>query len=261
MFKISGVGIVCALAFAVAGCSGEAPVGEGSDPNPKAFEFAPESTAKPAAAKPKPGDGLVGKGSATVPFGPAIMASVSIAPGQTVSYTTSQVSGAPTVDTVLALFMTFDNATFLQPGGVRVGIQTLAVQDDISWPSNPYSSLSYTNNSGQTQNAYLAVFGYGNSIGPVQLSGVGQVEVKAGSTVGSGTASAAFTNGSSSPSGGPDTWLYMFDYTPGQGNGAFNDDNPLGGTNDSRISDATSSFMWYVASAYGSSSGTTTINY
>ena len=123
-----------------------------------------------------------------------------------------------------------------------------------------YSALSYTNNSGQTENAFLMLFGFGDKTGTVDLSGVGEVPVNAGSVVAQGSAGVAFTSGSSSPQGDPDPWLYMFDYVPGQGNGAFNDDSPLGGR-DSKIADAVSTWMWYVPSAYGSSSGTTTVNY
>jgi hypothetical protein len=256
MFRINGVGLVCAFGLAAIGCSG-APADDGSDPSIEAFEFAAENADKPPVAKPGPGDDLVGKGAATVPFGKAIMQSVTIAPGQTVSFQTSAISDLPTVDTVLALFRRHDNDAYLPPGMNRIGIQTLALNDDISWPTNPYSSLSYTNTSGQTENAHLALFGFGGSIGWVELSGVGQVEVKAGSTTGQGTAGVAFTNGTASG----DPWLYMFDYTPGQGNGAFNDDNPEIGGADSKIPDATGAYMWFVASAYQNSSGSTTINY
>lgn len=258
MLKISGAGLVCALAFAAAGCSGEAPVEEGTDPNLEGFEFAAEGTEK-LAAKPKIEDELIGKGSATVPFAPAFTQAVSIATGQTVSWQTS--NGSPNVDTVLVLFRRHDNVHDLAAGATRVGIQTLALNDDFN--GTYYSSLSYTNNTGQAENAYIMVFAYnGAGTGTANLSGVGQVDVKAASTRGSGTAGAAWTSASSSPQGSPDPWLFMFDGTPGQGNGAWNDDDPTSpGARDSRITDATGAFMWYVASGYGSSSGTTTINY
>ena len=258
MLKISGAGLVCALAFAAAGCSGEAPVEEGTEQNLEGFEFAAEETEK-LPAKPKIEDELIGKGSATVPFATALTLPVSIASGQTVSWQTSD--GSPGVDTVLALFRRHDNAFGMTGGTSRIGIQTLAMNDDFggTW----YSSLSYTNNSGQTENAYLIVFAYNERIGTAHLSGVGQVDVKAGSTRGSGTAGTAWTSASSSPQGDPDPWLFMFDGTVGEGNGAWNDDDPTApsGTRDARITGATSAFMWYVAGGYNGSNGTTTINY
>lgn len=258
MLKISGAGLVCALALATAGCSGGAPGAEGADANLEGFEFAAEETEK-LAEKPRIEDELVGKGSATVPFANALTLPVSIAPGQTVSWQTS--NGSPNVDTVLALFRRHDNTFAMTGGTTRVGIQTLALNDDFggTW----YSSLSYTNNTGQTENAWLIVFAYDGKTGTADLSGYGQVNVGAGSTRGSGTAGAAFTSASSSPPGiDPDPWLFMFDGTPGQGNGAWNDDDPtVPGARDSRITDATGAFMWYVAGAYPGSSGTTTINY
>ena len=259
MVKKSGAGLVCALAIAAAGCSGEAPGGEGAGSNLEGFEFAAEETDEPA-AKPRIEDELFGKGSATVPFGNALTLPVSIASGQTVSWQTS--NGSPNVDTVLALFRRHDNVFGMTGGTTRVGIQTLALNDDSG--GTLYSSLSYTNNTGQTENAYLIVFAYNGSTGTADLSGYGQVNVRSGSTRGSGTAGAAFTSASSSPHGVPtNPWLFMFDGTPGQGNGAWNDNDPTApaGTLDSRITDATGAFMWYVAGAYPGSSGTTTINY
>jgi hypothetical protein len=265
MLRINGVAIVCALAAAGTGCSGQAAGEDGSEPNVEAFEFVPEETQAPV-AKPEPGDELFGKGADVRPFGAAYIVPVVIPPGQTVSYQTSSLHGSPDVDTVLALFRRHDNVADLPAGSARVGIQTLALNDDFNPPIR-WSSLSYTNTSGQTENAYLMLFGYGGSLGWVQLSGVGAVEVLAGSTAGSGTAGVAFTSATTIKPGvplDPDPWLYMFDYVPGQGNGAFNDDGfPTG--RDSKITDATGATMWYVASAYtgpnGSSSGTTTINY
>lgn len=256
MFKINGMGVVCALVLAATGCSGQATGEDGSEPNVETFEFAPENEETAPVVKPKPGDRLVGKGAENVPFGQAIIQSFTIAPGQTVSYQTSRINDDfPNVDTVLALFRRHDNVAFLTPGTARVGIQTLALNDDFS---GYYSSLSYTNNSGQTENAHLALFGYGSSVGWVQVSGVGQVEVKAGSTVQQSMAGAAFTNGTST---GGDPWLYTFDWTPGEGNGVFNDDNPQTGSADSKITDTSSALLWYVASAYKTSVGSTTINF
>jgi hypothetical protein len=266
MLRINGVAIVCALVVAGTGCSGQATGEEGSEPSVEAFEFAPEDAQDGAVAKPEPGDELFGKGADIRPFGGAYIMPVVIAPGQTVSYQTSLLHGGSNVDTVLALFRRHDNVADLPGGSARVGIQTLALNDDFNAPIR-WSSLSYTNNSGQTENAYLMLFGYGSSLGWVQLSGVGAVEVLAGSAVGSGTAGVAFTSNTTITPGSPlepDPWLYMFDYVPGQGNGAFNDDGP-GLGRDSKITDATGAEMWYVASAFpganGTSSGTTTINY
>jgi hypothetical protein len=257
MLKISGAGLVCALAFAAAGCSGEAPVEEGTDPNLEGFEFAADGTEK-LAAKPEKEEDLIGKGSATVPFATALTLPVSIANGQTVSWQTS--NGSSGVDTVLALIRRHDNSFGMTGGTSRIGIKTLAFNDDFNgW----YSSLSYTNTTGATENAYLIVFAYDGRIGTAELSGYGQVDVKSGSTRGSGTAGTAWTSASSSPAGGPDPWLFMLDPTPGWANGAWNDDDPTApsGTRDSRIIDATSSYMWYVAGGYNGSNGTTTINY
>lgn len=244
------------LPFAAA-CSGAeepAPGGEKvAVPSDEVFEFAPEG-AEVASEKAVQEDGLEAKGSVTRKFGSTFNMPVTISPGQTVSYSTS--GGSVDVDPVLVLFHRHDNSTEFSayPYTQRVGIQTLALNDDTNVR---HAAISYTNNTGTTLNARLMVFAWADRTGQVQLSGVGLVDVLAGSTVQSGTAGMAWTSGSTTAVGTADPWLFMFDYVPGQGNGVWNDDS--NGTRESTITNATGALMWYVA--HGFNSGTTTINF
>jgi hypothetical protein len=253
-------GAVLMLAGAAAGCSGAEPGPDGQPglPGEEDFEFAPHS--EPTSDKQARADELSAKGSSNVSYGPAYTIPVTIAPGQTVTYSTS--GGTDTQDPVLVLFRRHDNSTnFGSPYTQRPGLQTLAINDDISPPARD-SSIIYQNLSGTTENARLMLFAYGSNVGEVTLAGSGLsaavVSFDAGSTKASGTAGVAWTSGST---GGGDPWLFMFDDIPGQGNGAWNDDDPAGGTYESRIAGATGAYMWYVAHQYSTSTGSTTINY
>ena len=218
----------------------------------KGFDFAPDAT-ELSAEKDVESAELSAKGSANRKYGPAFTVPVTIAPGQTVTYSTT--GGSNAVDPVLVLFRRHDNSTnFGAPFTQRPGLQTLAINDDTNFRD---SFISYKNNSGVTENARLMLFAYGDATGQVTLSGHGLVSFSAGSIRTSGNAGVAWTSGSS---GGADPWLFTFDNVPGQGNGAWNDDSPLG-TLESRIDNATSAEMWYVAHQYSSSTGTTTINF
>jgi hypothetical protein len=245
------------LAFA-AGCSDAGESGPSDAkvaiPSDEVFEFAPEG-AEVTGEKAIQEEGLAAKGSAARKYGSTHVQPVTIAPGQTVSYSTS--GGTLNVDPVLVLFHRHDNSTTFGgwPYTDRVGIQTLAINDDTN---GYHSAISYTNNTGITLNAHLMVFAWADSTGDVELSGVGLVPVAAGSIKTNGNAGVASTSGSVGPSGWtPDPWLFMFDATPGEGNGAWNDDS--NGTRESTITGATSATMWYVA--HGFHSGTTTINF
>jgi hypothetical protein len=250
------VGAVVLLAFSAACSSAEEPApGEKVIvPSEDVFEFAPDG-AEVAVDKAVQEHGLEAKGSESRPFGTTFVQPVTIAPNQNVSYSTS--GGSVGVDPVLVLFHRHDNSTEFSafPYTQRVGIQTLAINDDTN---GLHSSISYTNNTNITLNAYVMVFAWAGAIGQVELSGVGLVNASAGSVKTSGTAGVASTSGSTAFGGGtPDPWLFIFDATPGQGNGAWNDDS--NGTRESTITGASSSFMWYVA--HGFNSGTTTINF
>jgi hypothetical protein len=246
VFMMAGFAVGCGAADA-------GPNETGSLPGEEGFDFAPEGK-DTASAKDAESAELAAKGSANRPYGPGYTFPVTIAPGQTVSYSTS--GGTSTADPVLVLFRRHDNSTnFGSPYTQRPGIQTLAINDDTSGYD---SAISYKNNSGVTENARLMLFAYGGNVGQVTLSGVGLVTFSAGSIKTDGTAGEAWTSGSS---GGADPWLFTFDAIAGQGNGAWNDDDPAGGTYESRISSATSTTMWYVAHQYSSSTGTTTINF
>lgn len=244
-----GAVLLVALSAACSGAEEQGPSGEKvAIPSDEVFEFAPEG-AEVAVDKAVQEEGLEAKGSASRAYGSTYTQAVTIAPGQTVSYSTS--GGSVGVDPVLVLFHRHDNsAVFSQsPYTERPGIQTLALNDDSV---GLHSAISYTNNTNVTLNARLMVFAYGNSTGQVQLSGVGLVSVAAGSVIAAGTAGTASTSGSNG-----DPWLFMFDWVPGQGNGAWNDDS--NGGRESTITGATSTTMWYVA--HGFNSGTTTINF
>lgn len=241
------------LGFAAAGCSvgsDPAPTGEKVVlPSEEVFEFAPEGAEINMEKTPQE-DALEAKGAYSRTFGPTYTQAVTIAPGQTVSYSTS--GGTAGVDPVLVLFRRHDNlAAFPVSYTERVGIQTLAINDDTNgW----HSAISYTNNTGQTENARLMVFAWSNNTGQVNLSGVGLVDVRAGSVLTAGNAGEAWTSGST---GSGDPWLFTFDTSYG-GNGVWNDDIG-GGVYESKITGATSLTMWYVAHGWGAG-GTTTIN-
>jgi hypothetical protein len=240
------------LAFAASGCavgSDSAPTGEKVVlPSEEVFEFAPEGVEievdKTAQESP-----LEAKGAFSRSFGPTYNAAVTIAPGQTVSYSTS--GGSVGVDPVLVLFRRHDNvASFGFPYTERVGIQTLAINDDTN---GLHSSISWTNNTGSTANARLMVFAWGNSTGQVNVTGHGLVDVRAGSVRTTGTAGKAWTTAS----GGGDPWLLMFNNGPGF-DGVWNDDT-TDVNRESTIQGATTIEMWYVAHGWGAG-GTTTIN-
>jgi hypothetical protein len=246
------------LAGAAVGCSGAepGPDGQASLPGEEGFDYAP--SAEVASDKDAESAELSAKGSASRVYGPAYTIPVTIANGASVSYSTS--GGSDTQDPVLVLFKRHDNSTnFGSPYTQRPGLLTLAVNDDTNFRD---AAISYTNNTGTTLNARLMVFAWADRIGQVTLSGTGLttglVSFSAGSAKTAGNAGVAWTSGSS---GGADPWLFTFDVTPGQGNGAWNDDDPAGSTYESRISGATSLEMWYVAHQYSSSTGTTTINF
>jgi len=221
-------------------------------PSDEVFEFAPEGE-EVAVEKEVQDEDLAAKGSANVPYAQTFVTPITIGINQTVSYSTS--GGSVGADPVLVLFRRHDNSTTFSafPYTDRVGIQTLAINDDtVGW----HSSISYTNTSGRVENAFLMAFAYGSSTGQVQLSGgFGLVDIVAGSVKIAGTAGQAWTSGSNG-----DPWLFMFDITGGLGNGVWNDDSSSSPINrESLITGATSLTMWYVG--HGFNSGTTTINF
>jgi hypothetical protein len=246
------IGALFVLSLAASGCavgSDAAPTGEKVVlPSEEVFEFAPEGV-EINVEKAEQEDPLEAKGAFSRTFGPTYTQAVTIANGQTVSFSTS--GGTVGVDPVLVLFRRHDNlAAFPVNYTERVGIQTLAINDDSV---GIHSSITYTNTTGVTENARLMVFAWNNSTGQVNLSGVGTVDVRAGSVRTSGTAGQAWTTGST---GSGDPWLFTFDLGFG-GNGVWNDDS--NGTFESTITGATSLTMWYVAHGWGAG-GTTTIN-
>jgi hypothetical protein len=221
-------------------------------PSEEVFEFAPDGEEVSTEKAPQEDD-LVAKGSASRPYGQTFVTPITIGVNQTVAYSTS--GGSVGADPVLVLFRRHDNSTTFSafPYTERVGIQTLAINDDTV---GVHSSISYTNTNGFTENAFLMAFAWAGSTGQVVLSGgFGLVNIAAGSIRTSGTAGQAWTSGSNG-----DPWLFTFDLIPGQGNGVWNDDvtsNPI--NRESLITGATSTTMWYVA--HGFNSGTTTINF
>lgn len=235
-----------------------APVGlKVAQPSQEIFEYAPEGEKFEWAKMPQE-SALEAKGSYSRVYGGTFVSPVTIANNQTVSYTTS--NGSAGVDTVLVLFRRHDNGTgFMEfPYTTQRGLQTLAINDDIVPGSNLYSSITYKNTSGRTENAWVMVFAWANSTGTADLTGFGNVPVAAGSVKISGTAGTAWTSGSVRSDGAAgDPWLFTFDSSPGLGNGNWEDDTTQ--TNrESTIVGNTSLTMWYVA--HGFFNGTTNIN-
>jgi hypothetical protein len=256
----NSIAALMVLGFAASGCSAE--VGDSPEveekvkvPSTQVFEYAPDGEEIDV---PKSVPALEAKGSVTVPFGVTHVQSITITPGQNVSISTS--GGSVGVDPVLALFRRHDNsATFGgSPFTQQVGTTVLAINDDTN---GLHSSISYTNNTGGTLNAFLMVFAWDNRIGTVNLSnGQNNVQVVAGGRLmAAGSAGFAATT-STSPVGG-DPWLFTFGEFPGHnvGDGNWNDDSPAGGR-DSLISGNQPQTQWYVAHAY-TGSGTTTITW
>lgn len=253
VMTVLGSALVLSL---IAGCSVEA-VGDelsaegAADPSAEAFDYAPEGE-EVVVEKVEPDDSLSPKGSAARVVGSTFNIPVTIPPNQFVLYTTS--GGSPGVDPVLVLFKRHDNSSnfSVAPYTQRVGLTTLAINDDYQQGSL-HASIGYANNTGQTINARLMVFAYGNSTGTVTLSGHGTVNVRAGSIRASATSGTVWTSNSSA-----NPWLFAFDDLSGQSNAVHNDDTSTSNT-ESTIQGVPSIPMWYVAHGWGT--GTTAINY
>jgi hypothetical protein len=257
---------ILALAFAAAGCSnGSGSASDGNseqkvpEPVTQVFDYAPEG----AAPKPKQvvDPALVAKGSVTLPYASTFHAAITITPGQTVSYTTS--NGSAGVDTVLVLFKRCDNSTSFDPFPYteRPCVTTFAVSDDFDFPAHGrYSQINWTNNLGFTQNAHLMGFAYNSSTGTADVTGFGTQPFVGGTLPLQGNAGTAWTSGSTASGGAtPDPWLFTFNPFGGS-DGAYNDDtssNPI--NRESTITGATSLQMWYALSGF--TTGTTTVNF
>src|SRR6187455_568137 len=154
-------GAIFMLAGFAVGCGAEGGSEEStSGPGEEGFDFAPDAT-ELSAAKDAESAELSAKGSANRKYGPAFTVAVTIAPGQTVTYSTT--GGSNAVDPVLVLFRRHDNSTnFGSPFNQRPGIQTLAINDDTNFRD---SSITYRNNGGFTENARLMLFAYGDNTG------------------------------------------------------------------------------------------------
>jgi hypothetical protein len=223
------------------------------------FEYAPDDLDEEAIIDAKAEDeaDLTGKGSMTLPRGRTFYTPVTIANNQTVSWYTTD--GSTGVDTVLVLFRRHDNSsTFVSsPWTAKIGLQTLAVDDDGG--AGRYSSLSYKNTSGRTENAWLMGFAYNSSTGTARINGTINYGIRsftAGGLPRSSTAGQAYTTG------GGDPVLFAFDRSAGLGNGAWNDDDPIAGGLESRIQGLTNLSMWLVPVAIGSRpTGTSTVYY
>jgi hypothetical protein len=258
LYVRNSIAALMVLGFAASGCSAEVDSPEVEEkvkvPSTQVFEYAPDGE-EIQAVKSIPAD-LDAKGSVTLPYGVTHVQPMTITPGQNVSISTS--GGSIGVDPVLVLFRRHDNsATFGgSPFTQQVGTTVLAINDDTN---GLHSSISYTNNTGGTLNAFLMVFAFDDDIGTVNLSnGQSNVQVVAGGRkMTAGTAGQAATT-NTSPAGG-DPWLFTFGEFPGHavGDGFWNDDSPAGGR-DSLITGNHAQIQWYVAHAY-TGSGTTTI--
>jgi hypothetical protein len=246
------------LGFAASGCAVDANDAEPAQkvvvPSQEVFDYAPDGEVidVPKAATPA----LAEKGSVTVPYGPTYTQAVTLAPNQSVSFSTS--GGSVGVDPVLVLFVRHDNSTNWQTAfTTQVGTNTLAINDDTN---GLHSSITYRNNRGVTLNARLMVFAYLDRIGTATLTGPGSpgtVTIAAGGfKLSAGAAGKAWTSGTT---GGGDPWLFTFGETAGVGIGDGNwRDDKAAGVFDSEITGNHAKTMWYVANGWNA--GTTTIN-
>lgn len=247
------------LAAAACGDADQLDVEATEDASAESFEYAPNEIDADAVidAKAEEEADLTGKGSMTLPRGTTFYTPVTITNGRTMQWTTTE--GTDGVDTVLVLFRRHDNSTTFvgSPWTEKVGIQTLAINDDYG--DGNYSSISYTNTSGRTENAWLMAFAYSDRTGIARINGTinyGRRYFTAGGLKKSSTAGQAYTTG------GDDPVLFAFDSEAGLGNGAWNDDDPLGGTLESRIQGLTNLSMWLVPVAIaGRTAGTSTVYY
>jgi hypothetical protein len=257
----NSIAALMVLGFAASGCSAEVDSPEVEEkvvvPSTQVFEYAPEGEEIPVA---KSTPVLDAKGSITLPFGPTHVQAMTITPGQNVSISTS--GGSVGVDPVLVLFRRHDNSNVFaaSPYTQQVGTTVLAINDDINPFPDRNASISYTNNTGSTLNAWLMVFAYNTSTGTTNLSnGQNNVQVVAGGfQLGAGaTGQAATGNTNPTPPSG-DPWLFTFGTQPGHavGDGFWQDDKAVG-VRDSLITGNHAQTQWYVA--HGFSSGTTTI--
>jgi hypothetical protein len=215
------------------------------------FEYAPADVSF-TSAKARPIQDLSPKGSVVLTRGYTFMKPISIPPEGIVGCYTA--GGSVGVDPVLALIRRSDNQHQYTPYTDRVVIETMAINDD-SFERHPY--ISYSNTTGQTRNAFLMAFAYGNATGTVDLYCTGSdtetIQVAAGSVLTYGSSSTVTT------SGGGDPWLFMLDNTPGWYNGVWNDDTTSSNYESTITNAVTGTLMWYVANGYNS--GSTTVNY
>jgi hypothetical protein len=249
----------CALNLAtLALCtfSGCADVSEelNSDPTDRTEpeQFAPRVVG-PLKEKTQVNSSLSGKGaSSNIPFGYTYVEAVTVPPGATITYRTSQPPNKTTVDTVIAIFHRDDNRSYLINENEyedRKDLDTLAWDDDSA--GNLYSVTSWTNTLSETRNVFVMVFGWGTSTGQVYLSANGGtpklINVLAGS-VDLTTNGADFfgTSNSLALTGKTvDPWLFVFQKDKIYGRGwdsAYNDDS--NGTRESRVG------MFYVQQSY-----------
>lgn len=215
-----------------------------------------EKSAASLLVKPnkRPG-GVTLAASERLPFGPTFITGFSIDNNASVNFTTSNcTSGA---DSVLALFRRHDNEPWFSG---QTGIQTLVVNDDGA--GYPYSTLSYTNTSGRTENVFLMMFAWRDDVGQCDISGTSNhtaVNATAGSVVSAGSAGSAWTSDTDPPSNVGDPWLITLNYGSPGGDGNIGlDDFSYPSNRDSQITGNTNLYMWYVL--HGWNYGTTIIN-
>lgn len=229
------------------------------------FEYAPteEALAEISAANERGKDEpLVGKGSDDRNRGFTWSEAVVLQLNETVTFETA--NGNDTIDPVLVLYMRhspWNSATWVgYPYNEKVGITTLAQNDDTSGRN---ARISYTNNTGNVLNTWVMGFAWANRVGslPVYKNGayIGDKPFTSGSIRVYSSAGQVYTTG------GGDPVLFAFDTFAGSGagNGAWNDDDPNGGT-DARITGYTDKLMWLVPMVYHSHSrteGVSTIHY
>lgn len=254
---LTTTGTALALALLAGGCAmdegqGAAQETKVAEPSTEIFDYAPEGADESAKGVPEMGLNAKGTWSNAVPRGYSFEEPITLAPNESITCTTSE--GSVGVDTVLALLRRHDNANVgphSPPYDARVGFQTLAVNDDFG--GTRYSEISYTNQSGRTEYAFLEGFAWSSSTGTARVvctnRDFGTRDFVAGSLYTSCDQGAVDTSSDGDPV------LLMIDTTAGLGNGVWNDDSS---GRESKITGATNLTMWFVAQGYNS--GTTTIN-
>jgi hypothetical protein len=267
---VQAAGMAMTLALVAGGCALADGADESDDADPSKveqvsteFEYAPDDVDVPL-SKEVADDGLAAKGSiGTRKRGPIFHQGFPLNQGDALSCTSSS-DGTSGVDTVMAIVRCGDNGACWPSGEssyeAQQGLTTLALNDDIDWPSNPYSNVGYT--AGYGHYVYVLGFAYGDSIGTATVD----CTINGGSVV---SGSQSFRGGSNQTScgagavhttGGGDPMLIAIESAIGGGAGLMNDDVdycPSGCNRESHLTGLTNKSLWFINHGYNE--GDTTV--